>query len=89
MTYKPGEVTYMSDSLGLHRVQNASSTECAVSLHLYTVNQLPSAHKVSEANLVSQPPNAAKHGCHIFDESTGKKSHVSQSHFYSEFGVKI
>ena len=34
------------------------------------------------------PPNAAKHGCHIFDESTGKKSHVAQCHFYSEFGVK-
>lgn len=34
------------------------------------------------------PPNAAKHGCHIFDEKTGKKSHVAQCHFYSELGVK-
>ncbi|GAB7358031.1 hypothetical protein MBLNU230_g0196t1 [Neophaeotheca triangularis] len=35
------------------------------------------------------PPNAARHGCHIFDQSTGKKSHVNQSNFYSEFGVKL
>lgn len=35
------------------------------------------------------PPNAAKHGCHIFDEQTGKKSHVSQCHFYSELGIKM
>ncbi|KAK5173782.1 uncharacterized protein LTR77_002463 [Saxophila tyrrhenica] len=69
-TYDANGVTYMSDRLGLHRIQNPSSDEFAVSLHLYT------------------PPNAAKHGCHIFDESTGKKSHVSQCHFYSQFGVK-
>lgn len=37
----------------------------------------------------SQPPNAAKHGCHIFDESTGKKSHVAGCHFFSELGKKI
>ncbi|KAM0719890.1 hypothetical protein Q7P37_004025 [Cladosporium fusiforme] len=35
------------------------------------------------------PPNAAKRGCHIFDPSTGKKSHVSQCGFYSEFGQKL
>lgn len=38
--------------------------------------------------MFSQPPNAAKHGCHIFDAKTGKKSHVAQCHFYSELGVK-
>ncbi|EME89073.1 uncharacterized protein MYCFIDRAFT_149657 [Pseudocercospora fijiensis CIRAD86] len=32
------------------------------------------------------PPNAAKHGCHIFDPKTGKKRQVSQCHFFSEFG---
>jgi len=34
------------------------------------------------------PPNAAKEGCHIFDENTGKRSHVTQSNFYSVFGCK-
>ncbi|KAK4541443.1 hypothetical protein LTR36_008044 [Oleoguttula mirabilis] len=70
-TYTREGVTYMSDRLGLHRIQNPDQSEVAVSLHLYT------------------PPNAAKHGCHIFDESTGKKSHVQQCHFYSELGVKM
>ncbi|KAK5152702.1 hypothetical protein LTS14_008236 [Recurvomyces mirabilis] len=69
-TYDQGEVTYMSDQLGLHRVGNPSKTEVAVSLHLYT------------------PPNAAKHGCHIFDEHTGRKSKVEQHHFYSELGIR-
>lgn len=36
-TYETDGVTYMSDRLGLHRVGNASATEVAVSLHLYTV----------------------------------------------------
>lgn len=40
------------------------------------------------ADFSLQPPNAAKHGCHIFDEATGKKSHVQQCHFYSELGIK-
>lgn len=70
-TFRPDEVTYMSDRLGLHRVCNPSLDEVAVSLHLYT------------------PPNAANHGCHVFDEGTGKKVHVKQCHFYSELGVKM
>ncbi|KAK3110933.1 hypothetical protein LTR53_014285 [Teratosphaeriaceae sp. CCFEE 6253] len=70
-TYERGQVTYMSDRLGLHRIKNESEGEVAVSLHLYT------------------PPNAAKHGCHIFDPQTGKKSRVQQCHFYSELGVKM
>lgn len=36
-TYERQQVTYMSDRLGLHRIQNPSSDEVAVSLHLYTV----------------------------------------------------
>jgi cysteine dioxygenase len=32
----PGKVTYMADQLGLHRMHNPSSSEVAVSLHLYT-----------------------------------------------------
>ncbi|XP_062511912.1 cysteine dioxygenase type 1-like [Corticium candelabrum] len=33
---KRDEVAYMSDTLGLHRVENSSHTEKAVSLHLYS-----------------------------------------------------
>ena len=37
-TYYPEQVNYMSDRLGLHRIQNPSEDEFAVSLHLYTVS---------------------------------------------------
>ncbi|XMA12318.1 hypothetical protein WAI453_005109 [Rhynchosporium graminicola] len=67
--YHEGEVTYMADELGLHRISNPGE-EVAVSLHLYT------------------PPNAAKEGCNIFNETTGKRSHITQNSFYSEFGAK-
>ncbi|CAL8250967.1 unnamed protein product [Boreogadus saida] len=30
------QVAYINDSLGLHRVENGSHTECAASLHLYS-----------------------------------------------------
>ncbi|TVY50689.1 Cysteine dioxygenase [Lachnellula cervina] len=69
--YGVGEVAYMADELGVHRISNPDEMGVAVSLHLYT------------------PPNAAKTGCNIFNESTGTKSHVQQNNFYSEFGVKI
>ncbi|KAF2763905.1 cysteine dioxygenase type I [Teratosphaeria nubilosa] len=69
--YKANEVTYMSDQIGLHRIENPDLQEVAVSLHLYT------------------PPNAAKFGCHIFDERTGRKKKALQCHFYSELGVKM
>lgn len=36
--YEKEQVTYMSDKLGLHRIENPSSNELAVSLHLYTVS---------------------------------------------------
>ncbi len=35
-TYKPGQVSFMSDELGLHKISNGSSDTGAVSLHLYT-----------------------------------------------------
>jgi len=35
------------------------------------------------------PPNAAREGCNIFNEKTGKRSHVTQSNFFSRFGVKV
>lgn len=35
-TYKDNEVTYISDQIGLHKIENASETEVSISLHLYT-----------------------------------------------------
>ncbi|PHH73105.1 hypothetical protein CDD80_4035 [Ophiocordyceps camponoti-rufipedis] len=32
------------------------------------------------------PPNVAKQGCHIFDERTGRRSHVPGCHYYSAYG---
>jgi len=32
---KEGEVTYINDSIGLHRVENPSHTDTAITLHLY------------------------------------------------------
>lgn len=40
-TYARDEVTYISDKIGLHKIENASQTEPAISLHLYTP---PHAH---------------------------------------------
>lgn len=39
--YNEDQVTYISDKVGLHKVENTSPTERAVSLHLYTP---PHAH---------------------------------------------
>jgi cysteine dioxygenase len=39
--YTRDEVTYISDKIGLHKIENASDTETAISLHLYTP---PHAH---------------------------------------------
>ncbi|KAF2718307.1 cysteine dioxygenase type I [Polychaeton citri CBS 116435] len=49
----------------------------------------PSQDQLAVSLHLYTPPNAAKHGCHIFEEATGKKSHVQQCHFYSEFGTKM
>ena len=46
--YERGQVTYMSDRLGLHRIQNASTEEVAVSLHLYTVRSATTSHRFVE-----------------------------------------
>ena len=64
------QVTYISDSLGVHRIGNPSDTELAISLHLYT------------------PPWAAKYGCQIFDERTGKAHRVTKCGFYSIDGTR-
>ncbi|KAF7957455.1 hypothetical protein EAE96_003037 [Botrytis aclada] len=69
----------------------------------YTTNQLtymsddlglhrisnPDPENVAVSLHLYTPPNAAREGCHIFDEKTGRKSHVTQSNFYSVFGEKV
>lgn len=45
--------------------------------------------ELTDEETVYTPPNAAKEGCNIFNEHTGKRSHVTQSNFYSEFGRKV
>lgn len=77
----------MSDKLGLHRVQNTTHSDCAVSLHLYSppfgacqvgynVASLIKSNILLETILnISQ----------IFDERTGKKSTASMT-FWSKFG---
>lgn len=84
--FKENQVTYMSDDLGLHRIGNASDTDVAVSLHREC-----EAMQIHETYInrvvVYTPPNAAKEGCNIYCEKTGKSSHVPQNNFYSVHGV--
>ncbi|CZR59265.1 related to cysteine dioxygenase type I [Phialocephala subalpina] len=54
-------------------------------------------HKISNPDLENvavslhlyTPPNAAKEGCYIYNETTGQKSHVTQSNFYSIYGENV
>lgn len=103
--YGVGQVAYMADELGVHRISNPDERGVAVSLHrkyLFSFRKSRFCYhrnicdidrfwELDWANLciVYTPPNAAKTGCNIFNESTGTKSHVQQNNFYSEFGVKI
>lgn len=86
-TYKENKVAYMADELGLHRVSNRGS-DFAVSLH----RMFPSppaetlVPRLTKNLAVYTPPNVAKGGCHIFDEKTGRRSHVAGCHYYSAFG---
>lgn len=64
MAYGQDQVTYMSDKLGLHRITNPSDTEYAVSLHLYTVSEvphmpIPSPAKLTPTSSHQTPPNGA------------------------------
>ena len=80
------DVTYMSDKLGLHRISN-DGNEIAVSLHRRLSTQI----EVSQLLMVPvyTPPNAASYGCHIYDEASGRPSHVTLCNYFSMFGVKV
>lgn len=88
-TYQENQVTYMSDELGLHKITNPDPNDCAISLHRKCSTPCDSIELSLSAFLVYTPPNARIEGCHIFNEQTGKQSHVTQSEFYSEFGRRL
>lgn len=71
---------------GLHKILNPDPEEYAISLHRksksYEVFH-PCAELISQ---VYAPPNAANEGCQVFDEETGKATHVIQYNLYSEMG---
>lgn len=48
----------------------------------------PDPHHLAVSLHLYTPPNAAREGCNIFCEKTGRRSHVSQCNFYSIFGCK-
>lgn len=85
-TYKENAVAYMADELGLHRVSNRGS-DFAVSLHRKNLC-LPETlvPRLTMTSTVYTPPNVAKGGCHIFDEKTGRSSHVPGCQYYSAYG---
>ncbi|KAH0496810.1 hypothetical protein TgHK011_004155 [Trichoderma gracile] len=85
--YQENQVTYMSDELGLHRVSNRGS-DFAVSLHCKAASGPKTL--VLELTIdppsVYTPPNVARGGCHIFDERTGRRSHVPGCSYFSAYG---
>ena len=94
--HSKNQVAYMADELGLHRVSN-QGTDYAVSLHRKLCSlmssvetiELSSADHLLTLLIVYTPPNVAKNGCHIFNSSTGSKTHVAKCGFYSAFGEKV
>ncbi|KAI9824154.1 MAG: Cysteine dioxygenase [Sarea resinae] len=48
----------------------------------------PHPEKVAVSLHLYTPPNAAKVGCHMYDEKTGKSRHIQQSYFFSELGER-
>jgi cysteine dioxygenase len=87
--YTENEVTYMSDELGLHKISNPDPHHLAVSLHRTGSNyRIWLRRYLLTVTIVYTPPNAARQGCNLFCEKTGRRSHVSQCNFYSIFGCK-
>lgn len=39
--------------------------------------------------IVYTPPNAATYGCHIYDETTGKSSHITLCNYFSILGKRV
>lgn len=78
--YVPDEVAYISDTIGLHRVFNPDPEKFAMSLHRKaSVVGVDGKTMSLTAHAVYTPPNAAEFGFNVYDEKTGKKSHVPGS----------
>lgn len=79
--------------LGLHRISNMDPNNVAISLHressLVTLLDHSHLNKCELMVSVYTPPNAANYGFSIFDEKTGKSSHIKQCDFYSRGGEKV
>ena len=89
--YKANQTAYMADELGLHRVSNQGS-DFAVSLHCRSCGYHPfsSPHATwLTSSPVYTPPNVAKHGCHIFNSSTGEKKHIPNCGYHSVYGQVV
>ncbi|ESZ99328.1 putative Cysteine dioxygenase [Sclerotinia borealis F-4128] len=101
----PSTSTSTSPSTSPYRSQpeSLSTPPSIIKSTTYTTNQVtymtddlglhkisnPDPKKVAVSLHLYTPPNAAREGCNIFDETSGRKSHVTQSNFYSEFGKRV
>ncbi|KAF1832209.1 cysteine dioxygenase type I [Decorospora gaudefroyi] len=65
-TYSENGVTYMADTLGVHRISNPHPTEYAVSLHLYT----PPNAAAYGCNTFDEATSHVNHAsqCHFYSE---------------------
>lgn len=90
-TYHENAVAYMADELGVHKIWNKGS-DFAVSLHCESpkptslLSSRPLVLHTDADNPVYTPPNVAKGGCNVFNEKTGKCSHVSKCGYYTAYG---
>lgn len=83
--YEENQVAYMADELGLHRIANEGS-DFAVSLHREFAEEEDATEHRTDTCPVYTPPNVAREGCNIFDEKTGRSSHVPGCHYFSAYG---
>jgi len=67
--------------------QENEVTYMADELGLHKISN-PDHERLAVSLHLYTPPNAAREGCNIFCEKTGRRSHVTQSNFYSIFGCK-
>ncbi|KAF2183222.1 cysteine dioxygenase type I [Zopfia rhizophila CBS 207.26] len=49
----------------------------------------PDPKEVAVSLHLYTPPNAAVYGCHVFDEQTGRASHIKQCNFFSNRGQRL
>lgn len=97
------QYTFPSSPISTSSTPSSNTIPTPIKTTTYTTNQVTymadniGLHKISNLSLhevavslhLYTPPNAAREGCNIFDERTGRKSHITQSNFYSEFGKRV